>query len=139
MKKAAQEFRTLILNCEPDSGQELDVAVSVNGSWQKRYGHNSISGMVFSISIDAECVLDYVVKTKFCHVCKANPNASEQCKEFHEKDCSINHTGSSGLMEVEGFIEMFLWSIEKYILRYVTYVGDGDSSAFGSVKKKEIW
>ena len=77
MKKAAQELRTLILNDEPDIDQVLDVAVSVDGSWQKRYEHNIMNGIRFFISIDTGCVLDYVVKTKFWHVCKANPNASE--------------------------------------------------------------
>ena len=58
MKKAAQELRTLILNGESEIDQALDVAVSVDGSWQKRY--------LKAISIDTECVLDYVVKTNFC-------------------------------------------------------------------------
>ena len=47
---------------------------------------------MFLIATDTECVLNYVVKTKFCHICKANLNASDQWKEFHEKDCCINHT-----------------------------------------------
>ena len=42
MKKEAQELRILILNGESDIGQVLDAAVSVYGSWQKRYGHNSM-------------------------------------------------------------------------------------------------
>ena len=84
-----------------------------------------------SDSFDNGCDLDYIVKTKFCHIFKANPFASDQWKEFHVSDCCINHAGSSGLMEVEGSIEMFLRSIEKYNLRHVTYFGDGDSSAFG--------
>ena len=37
-------------------------------------------------------------------------------------------------MEVEGSIETFLRSIKKHNLCYTTYVGDGDSSAFASVK-----
>lgn len=38
-------------------------------------------------------------------------------------------------MEIEGFIDIFLQSIKKYNLQYVTYVGDGESSVFGLVKK----
>ena len=78
MKKSAQELRTLILNGEPDTGQVLDVAVRVDGSWQKCYGHNSMNSMVFVISADTGYVLDYVVKTKFCDLCKGNPFASDQ-------------------------------------------------------------
>lgn len=122
---------------EPDIGQVVDVAISVDGSWRKRYGHNSLNGIVFVISIDTGCVLDYVVKTKFCHACKSNPNATEEWKKSHQDVCCINHTRSSGMMEVEGSIEMFLQSVQKHKLRYTTYVGYGDS-AFASVKKALI-
>ena len=52
--------------------------MSVDGSWQKRYGHNSLNGLVYVISIDTGKVLDYAVKTKVCHAGKANPDASDK-------------------------------------------------------------
>ena len=76
----------------------VDVAVSVDGSWPKRYGFNSLLGMVFVISIDTGAVLDFCVKSLVCHVCK---HASEAWKKEHEKTCMINHDGSSGAMEKE--------------------------------------
>lgn len=56
-------------------------------------------------------------------------------KKFMKKYCCIYGKGSSGLMEVERSIAMFLWSTEKFNLRYVTYVGHCDFSAFEAVKK----
>ena len=85
--------------------------MSVDGTWQKRYGHNSLLGMVFVISIVTGCVLGYSVKLIVCH------------------------EGSSGAMERDGAIEVFTRSIEKHNLRYTTYVGDGDSNSFAAVKK----
>ena len=102
------------------------MSVSVDGSWQKRYGFNSLLGMVFLISIDTGCVLDYVVKSVFCHECKKNPNATESWKTQHKNKCMINHEGSSGAMEKEGAITMFTRSIDKHNMRYTVYVGDGD-------------
>ena len=73
------------------------------------------------------------MKTKVCHVCKSNPNASEDWKKKHAKECCINHKGSAGSMEVQATLEMFMRSIERYNMRYTTYVGDGDSSSFGTL------
>ena len=44
--------------------------------------------------------------------------------------CLIDHEGSSVSMETEGAVRIFNNSIEKNGLRYVNYIGDGDSSAF---------
>ena len=111
-----------------------NVSVSVDGAWQKRYGFNSLVGMVFVISIDTGQVLDYVVKCLFCQKCKSHKNATDEWKSKHKAERCVNHEGSSGAMEKEGTIEMFLRSIEKHQLQYTIYVGDGDSSSFGAVK-----
>ena len=113
----------------------VDVPVSVDGSWQKRYGHNSILGMVFVMSIDTGHVLDYSVKSLYCFKCKKNPNASVSWKEKHAESCSINHAGISGAMEKDGAVEIFTLSVEKHNLRYTVYVGDGVSGSFGAIKE----
>ena len=107
----------------------VDVAVSVDRSWQIWYGHNSLLGMVFVMSIDTGCVLDYSVKSLFAK------NAFEEWKKTHAPNCAVNHVGSSGAMERDGAIEIFTCSIEKHNRRYTTYVGDGDSSSYVAVKK----
>ena len=101
LSDAAQELRKMKLNGRKDGGQVIDVAFSVDGAWQKRYGFNSLNGMVFLISIDTGCVLHYVVRSKFCHECRANPNKSLVLKEKHKETCCVNHDGSSGSMEKE--------------------------------------
>ena len=50
----------------------------------------------------------------------------------HKIHCQINHTGSADKMESEGATSIFLRSIEKG-LKYITFIGDGDSSSFGVV------
>jgi len=75
-----------------------------------------LNGLAYIVSIDAGCVLDCVIKTKVFHVCKANPNVDAEWKKEHAKDCYINHSGSSGTMEVNATVEMFLLSVDSYNL-----------------------
>ena len=111
----------------------IDVPVSIDGTWQKRYGHNSLLGVSFVISMDTGCVLDYSVKSKVCHVCRRNKNAGEEWKEEHKLECVINHSKSAGSMEKDGVVEMYLRSIEKNSSKYGVYVSDGDTNPFGAV------
>jgi len=52
MHDAAKELRQNLLKDQADNGQILNTAVSVDGFWQKRYGHNSLNGLVYIISIE---------------------------------------------------------------------------------------
>lgn len=56
-------------------------------------------------------------------------------KKTHEKDCSINYSGSSGGMESEGAVRIFERSIPTRGLKYTTFVGDGDSSTYQVVSQ----
>ena len=47
-----------------------EVAVSIDGTRQRGYEHNSLLGDTFVISICNGCVLDYSIKCKTCTVCK---------------------------------------------------------------------
>ena len=47
------------------------VGVTVDGTWQKT-GHSSKMCVVFVISIDTGEVLDYNVRSLFCHECTSN-------------------------------------------------------------------
>lgn len=59
----------------------------------------------------------------------------QQWKVKHEGRCEINHKGSSGEMEAVAAVEMFGRSLCHRKLKYVTFVGDGDSSSYGKVKE----
>ena len=135
ISSAAKQLRKVIGELDDDDDSILNVAVSVDGSWQKRYGFNSLPGVIFIISIDTGCVLDFSIKSLICHVCKKNKEVTETWEKIHEATCLVNHEGSSGSMEKEGAIEMFLGSVEKHELRYTKYVGDGDAGSFGAVKE----
>ena len=69
LSAASKKLRAEILG-EDDNDTIVNLPVSIDGSWHKRYGHNSSLGVEFAISIDSGQVLDYVVKSKFCFVSK---------------------------------------------------------------------
>ncbi|XP_032676769.1 uncharacterized protein LOC116846694 [Odontomachus brunneus] len=45
------------------------------------------------------------------------------------------YTGSAGKMEVDSITEMFVRSEEKHGVKYVNYIGDGDSKTFAGIQK----
>ena len=84
-----------------------DVAVSCDGSWQKR-GFSSLNGHVTVISVDSGKCLDLRVKTKKCAACTAweNKKDSDEYQEFiAQHECTINHVESAGAMESVGLVE----------------------------------
>ena len=56
-------------------------------------------------------------------------------EEWKEEQCTASHTGASGNMEVSSIIKMFKRSIVKHGLRYVNYIGGGDSKTYSSIVK----
>lgn len=85
------------------------------------------------MSVDTSEVIDVAIRSLYCHQCSVNASLlSENTDKFkewylkHKINCAINHCGSSGKMETEGAIEMFLRSIPTRYLMYSTFFGDRD-------------
>jgi hypothetical protein len=146
MKDAAERLREKVSIERPHDMEEdgedtiACVSVTVDGTWQKR-GHSSKIGVVFIISVETGEILDYEVKSLFCHECKAHNSLDQESNEYkewrkaHAGKCEVNHQGSSEEMEAVSAVDMFTRSIETRKLKYTTFVGDGDSSSFGRVKE----
>ena len=59
--------------------------------------------------------------------------------ERHQHQCHSNFEGSSGAMDTAGCVAIFYRSVEQYGLRYIEFLGDGDSKAFNRVTEKEVY
>ena len=86
--------------------------------------------------------MDIAIKNNFCKPCsvwekKKGTAEYEEWYEEHEPDCTANHQGCAGKLEVDGIKEMFSRSEEKYAVKYEYYIGDGDSKVFKSVSEAE--
>jgi len=133
-QKAVQEEK------EENSKRErplLNLKVSGDGSWKKR-GFKSLYGVTTLIGYFTGKVIDLTVKSSFCKLClewkdKTNTEEFHEWFEFHEEQCTKNHEGSAGKMEVDSILEMFARSETKFGVRYGNYIGDGDSKTFKAV------
>ena len=116
-----------------------DVAVSGDGTWKKR-GYSSLFGVCTLIGHYSGKVLDIFVKSSYCKLCevwekKLNTAEFEQWQEEHleKNECTANHQGPAGNMEVSSIVAMFQCSLEKLGLRYSNYIGDGDSKTYSGI------
>ena len=73
---------TDIENCKKDGGKAVPVGVTVDRTWQKRYGFNSLLGVVFIISVDTGEVLDYEIKCKHCFECTARSKWDRNSEKY---------------------------------------------------------
>ena len=136
MKEASDEIRKEN-HCESDQDDIVDTGVSIDGTWQRR-GFSSLNCAVAAISVATGRILDVEAMSRFCQGCvniekfKENITLYESLKAEH--NCSINHVGSAGQMEVIGAEHIFSRSIEMRKLRYTEYYGDGDSKGFNTIE-----
>lgn len=84
-------------------------------------------------------VIDILVKISYCHLCKLwesrlSTAEYEEWLENHvnSEECSANHSGASGNMEVDAILTMFQRSNENEV-QYRNYIGDGDSKTYGGI------
>ncbi len=142
MVDAAHRLRERIIENSERTLQEdsiIDVAVTFDGTWFKR-GFTANHGIGVVISADTGEVLDIVVLSKICELCKKNKshNTKEDFqiwKATHLADgsCQQNYEGSSPNMETEAAFRLWSRSIDNYKLRYKWMISDGDSKAHNRV------
>lgn len=122
----------------------VNISVSYDGTWLTR-GHTSQIGVGSVIDLLTGYVVDFEVLSKRCTQCEqSKASLGENSPEFdvwfhgHKKVCSINHSGSSGAMEVEAALKIWKRSEEKGF-RYTTLLSDGDSKSFLKLTEANVY
>ncbi|GFW65134.1 uncharacterized protein TNCV_394001 [Trichonephila clavipes] len=114
MQIAAKEAR--------DATRHSNKTVAIDVTSQKR-GNNFLNGAI----IDTGKVLGASNLLRFF-----------QCfNKMHNENCTVNHFGNSGNMEVSGGIEIFQRSEGLFGLRYTKCFGDDDSRAYKLVNEMQ--
>lgn len=124
---------------------EVDqIEVTADGTWMRR-GFTSLHGVFSVIAWDTGQVVDVTVLSKFCHQCaslnsrfekqKITREKFDELRAAHAAHCQINTDRSSPGMEGQGICAMFQRSVEVRGLKYVKYIGDGDSKGFNEVRQ----
>ena len=99
------------------------ITVIVDGRWCKRthkLSYNALSGVDVIIGKETKKLLYIGVRNKFCSVC------AQESKKEHV--CFKNWDGSSSSMESDIILEGFCMAEKQHGLRYINFIGDGDSS-----------
>lgn len=132
------------LGIQPDANGILNVTGSFDGSWLTR-GHSSHIGVGCFIETETGSVLDYEVLSNYCLQCsrlltrknKKQVTEAEYLSliEKHKNKCQKNFEGKAGAMEAEAATRIWGRSEQLNKMRYTTFIGDGDSSAYLAVKR----
>lgn len=129
MQRATSE--AVEANVVEENDLATDIAIAFDGTWQKR-GFISKNACCTVTSVDTGKVLDVEVLTKYCSGCeKSKLDVNKKAK--HEPNCQKNYEGSSGGMEVQAAVAVCRRSLASRGVRYVKFLGDGDSKSFGAV------
>lgn len=127
-----------------NSDGSVNIATGFDGSWKTR-GHSSSEGVTSAVAELTSQVVDVHHLVNTCRDCHRLKEAHENGKldeltylgkvVAHNETCRFNHAGSSQSMESTGTIEIYKRSTEEKLVRYLPFIGDGDSSAFTRVKE----
>lgn len=87
--------------------------------------HHSV---VAATSLTTGKVMDVEVLSNYCRGCSTNVDGHK---------CVKNYEGNSGGIEAEGAKDIFQHSLGNRGVRYVKYLGDGDSKAYNTVSESK--
>ena len=100
-----------------------------------------MNGNIGTISLESGRIIDTEPMSRYCQKCALNykfkatdPLKYETFLARHENSCMSNHKGSARAMEIVGMKRIFRRSVEKHGLRYVKFLGNGDSKSFPAVE-----
>lgn len=115
-----------------DASGLLNIDVSFDMSWMKR-GHKSHLDIGTVIDADTRIILDFEVMCNLCSSCESQRTKMTTrfpaWYETHKDKCHKNFEGTSAAMEQAAAVH--LWQRSTLLgFRYVTFIGDGDSSAY---------
>lgn len=128
MKVAAEEEKQIARGEGKFDDQGEIITVVTDGCWSKRsYGnsYNALSGSATIIGHKTNKVLWSSIRNKYCL----------GCAKGTKHICHKNFSGSSTGMESDILVDGFRKSLELYGLKYLNFIGDGDSSVHTMINK----
>ncbi|CAF4008459.1 unnamed protein product, partial [Rotaria sordida] len=145
VRKFANESMSTAMQEAIDVAKSTDITVSGDGTWQTRRFSSKHGAADLLSTCDSPKVVDIETCSKTCNVCAdaksllqlGTPEARAKYDQIiTNHNCGKNFDEPSGNMEVSCILRMFRRSQKKYGVRYVKYVGDGDSKTFSKLKKE---
>ena len=140
MLRAGQEERELAIKANSFHQGVPAITVICDGGWSKRshkHTYNALGGVAIIIGAATKKLLHIGVRNKTCYIC-----TQAETKEMPAKEhvCYKNWTESSQAMESDIILEGFLEAETKHNVRFMKFIGDGDSSVFATIQQKvPVW
>ena len=103
------------------------ITVIVDGGWSKRthkHSYNALSGVGVIFGKHTGKLLYIGVRNKFCAACVNNKKSQKKTNHI----CFKNWSGASASMESDIILEGFRMAEQQHGVRYIKFIGDGDSS-----------
>ena len=126
MAEAGREEKRLAVERDQYHEDVPAITIIVDGDWSKRshrHSYNANSGVAIIIRQVTGKLLYLGVKNKHCHACATNIPPDQHT-------CFRNWTKSSSEMETDIILEGFLEAERVHGVRYIEFIGDGDSSVY---------
>jgi hypothetical protein len=140
MEEAGREERDLAVQRGDLHEGVPAITVVCDGGWSKRshkHSYNAAGGVAVIIGQVTKKVLYVGVSNKNCSVCSY---ANTRSIPVREHDCHRNWYESSQAMEADLILKGFIECEETHHVRYMRYIGDGDSSTMATLLMRgPIW
>ena len=139
MKLAGEEERTLAISQNRYHQDVPTVTVILDGGWSKqthKHTYSVKSGVGVIIGKETGKILFLVVWNKFCSICSCADNLNQHPAKH---TCFKNWNSSSSAMETDIILEGFLECETQHGLRYISFIGDGDSSVYPTLISSVPW
>ena len=129
MLEAGKEEKRLAEEREDYHKGVPDITVIVDGGWSKRshrHSYNAKSGVAIVIGQETRKLLHIGIRNEYCTACTQGI-----AQENHV--CFKNWGESSSQMEPDIILEGFQQAERVHGVRYLRFVGDGDSSVYSTL------
>ena len=138
MKEAGAEERAVAISRSQYHQGVPAITVIVDGGWSKRshrHSYNAKSGVGIIIGKETGKILYLGVRNKYCAIC--NKTTGDTLIPAHT--CFRNWEESSSAMESDIILKGFQQSEQQHGLRYIQFIGDGDSSVYPMLVSGVSW
>lgn len=136
---AEEEVRLLAVKGKVDENGRARGQCKVDAAWNKRSyksNYSAPSGTATIIGYETNKVLWNGVANKYCAVCQKIENDKEPP---HEHQCNRDYVGPSTGMEPKLLVKGFKECEEKYRIRFIEMIADGDSSVINELNCANIY
>ena len=140
MKKAGEEERKIAIENGDHFQGVPAITVVCDGGWSKRshkHTYNAMGGVAVIFGHRTKKLLHIGVRNRLCYIC-----SQAQTKNLDPRPhrCFKNWNDSAQAMESDIILEGFLSAEQKYGLRFMNIISDGDSSTFSEIQNKvPVW